>query len=1281
MGKKLAIIAMLAFMGSINLVYSGPGNQISDLSTKFRYALFLLNDESAKIIRDFLLIPDGEVRSCCPVRFYQGRYYRVYLLDHKDDSDEEPGCLCDDVQMAASQSLPANTPSETPANTPVIDPKVNPFFPPDDPLALRIPASAHHFPEIRGQKLTPQALHTLESKLNQLVQAESQAGSTQNIRHLEQAITSEGLTVSPEDIDGALYFYLKKRTGFNENRIFFTHNRASESNIIMVIRRSFRVRPEGAPRSHDCLEISIPVGTLEFATVGQLLSLPHEYTTCTELWQNHVFGHGVPDEEEGDTDFEADLDEFSDIALQDFLQELESHWNVANPIDNPMVERVLGAGISSVVVATFHNFRSLAFKRLYKTCENKSDAMDVISSARINLLLLSIYGIPVAPMRYEMIYNQKKNDFAIYCIQTLYDPEQFADHFLEDSEVSPDEKMKLINTIIHYMNLCDISNGYQLKVDDGFKGYFRAAVDSNYPNYCLIDGVWHLIDLSPFFWAVGDQFSSANQHILDMNQSPDYYSFIKSLCTNPIQLYVFFCGRVFRPYQRYSLSHHPDDQRKAREWLSLYHYALSRVSTLPQIDQEFSQPQWQQTSPFDEEGQDDLWKILVSLRNVDPSQKFLDGVIKLVKQNTAAGRPVILEGTVAPWQQPPAAYQLLTEKLGLLDPADYLSAPEDQRRGKRLADIFDASRASGVSSPAELLDMFPPGAEETEHRRQYLAYLRVLALLKLLSQNMAEDNNKRAANRKRLQREERLSNPPSPPVIYTALTALNDAEMTDLLSIQFNAEYIPVESDGNCLWTAIARVLNRRGIIINHENLMQAALPPTEYGEAPTQQQNWGDTDFINKILQYLAQENISVGIVILQPYGSEIVGIWYGLVGTELVVQSLGNNPVHLQQAIHNPDNITLVNHQNGIANDFQVAHWGGAVPANVPAQMTETEAEPVAGSPGAPESGQPEEEEAPSPKRPRILPGDNEPVITTGDPGDKEKPPATANFPVIPPRIFQQQFLSLTGFNLLPAPTSSSLSFPGEQQPLTEYRNLLLELIANYLLMCNRDRPGCRYQLDGMLSLLPKDQHPGTQNLRTGQIDPFLHILTALLLWLNPQPDNPQEMDSLLKTDSLTKITIIFPFIGNQGLSYFAAWSLTLVPGTRGSLQVHRTFTRPFKLSAENLMDKRRLYVVTNIPVTPLGHLAWPFHQPVLAQWWLIAPQVHAPWMLGTQLEQFTQQGVDDNPRTNPQDLQRELSDEVSQLDISSPADGDEKETVTTVLSIVQTLVPILLFSKQRH
>ena len=491
--------------------------------------------------------------------------------------------------------------------------------------------------------------------------------------------------------------------------------------------------------------------------------------------------------------------------------------------------------------------------------------------------------------------------------------------------------MKLINTIIHFMNLCDISNGYQLKVDDGFKGYFRVVVDCNYPNYCFINDAWQLIDLAPFFWSVGDHFSSANQQILDMSQSEDYYSFIKSLCTNPAQLYVFFCGRMYRPYQRYSRSTHPHDQKKAREWLGLYNYALRRVASLPQIAHEFDQPQWRALSAFDNKNQDDFWDLLVQQRNSDPSHEYLEGVIELVSQNNLAGRPIILDGAVKQWQQLPTEYSDFIGAMNYVDPVDYLSMTEEQRAGRRLSDIFDLADRFGMDTPEPILPSRADNSEEAAaaaSRNQLMEFLRLQALMRTLSQNMAKDNNRRAAQRRRVLQEQRVSNPPPPPAIYTHLTAMNNAEMADYLNLRFNAEYIPVDDDGNCMWAAITRVLRRRGIVINPQDMMQAVLPPGQQEGVPAHQQNWGDTDFTAKILQYLAQLGHHFGIVVIQPYGAEMVAVWYGLENGQLTVLPLGNDPVEIQQAIQNPNNITLVNHQNGNDGEFQVNHWGGVVP-----------------------------------------------------------------------------------------------------------------------------------------------------------------------------------------------------------------------------------------------------------------------------------------------------------------------------------------------------------------
>ena len=1207
MGRKLVVLAMLVFTFSINTAYSGiQSEKISELSSKFRYALFLLNDKNAHIIREYLLsanVPGS------PVRFNLGKYYRIYLLTG-DNDEGESGCLCDDVEMSACHTLPVNTP--------VAAPKINPFFPPDDLNALRIPKVQCQVSVICGQRLTEKALRT----------------------------PGETFSVNRQDLEKCPFVYLKKRPDLQENRIFFTHNRASESNIIMVIRRSFKVmRPgsefgEESGSTYHCLEISIPVGTFEFATLPELISLENEYSSCTDLWREQALEQGVPEQVVPVSAEE--LADFSDIALGDCLTALEHNWCASNPIDNPMVEQVIGTGISSQVVSLFHRFRSLAFKRLYKTCSREEDAREVISSARINLLLLTLYGIPVAPMRYEMVYNPLQGHYAVYCIQALYAPGQLSDHYLENPDVSAEDKLKLINTIIHYMNLCDICNGYQLRVDDGFKGYFRVALDSNYPNFCLINGDWHMIDLSPFFWAVGDHFSEANQHILDMSQSEDYYSFIKSLCTCPVQLYVFFCGRMYRTYQKYSQSSYPDDQRKALDWLAIYHYAVRKVSALPQISQEFCQDKWRKLSPFDQKNHEGIWQTLVDERNSDPSPAFLDGVVELVRQNREADKPVVLESAISPRQQPPSSYLSFLEELGWIDTVAYLSAPEERRRDRKQIDVMDLVREQGDSSPQTFFSRFHlKTPDETAHLNLYLEYLRTQELVKKLSLSMAEDNNQRAANRRRLQQQERAVNPPPSPVIFTELTALNDKEMANLLHIQFNVQYLPIESDGNCLWQAIAIALRKRGMVINPDHLMQNVLQQTGGQPGmPAHQQNWGDTDFIAKILAYLAHHGANVNIVVLQPYGSELVGIWYGLVNGQLVVDPLGNNPVHLYQTIHNPNNIILVNHQNGVASDFQVFHWGAAVPiAPAPPLVTENISDPEEVLPEAPDNELQEKNKAqPSAKKPKVTPEED---------AEPSTPPTVS---ILPPPIYESLFTSRTGLSLLSVPSPEPP--PASPQPLAHFRDWLLSLISEYLLICNRDQVGCKKQLESILSLLPQNQQLHSQDLNSGHIEPFLHILAAFLHWMNPQPVNVQAQAGQPEEELLTGITLIFPSIRSRNFLDFSAWRLTLTRSSGDYLHIQRQFIPTFSVDIHHILDKHHLSLVTNVPVTPSGRLAWPFHQPLLAHWWLVTPGTSALWMLGTQLEHHV---------------------------LSVPPNDPIPKPGTGLFSSVKVLIPLLLYSKQ--
>ena len=135
--------------------------------------------------------------------------------------------------------------------------------------------------------------------------------------------------------------------------------------------------------------------------------------------------------------------------------------------------------------------------------------------------------------------------------------------------------------------------------------------------------------------------------------------------------------------------------------------------------------------------------------------------------------------------------------------------------------------------------------------------------------------------------------------------------------------------------------------------------------------------------------------------------------------------------------------------------------------------------------------------------------------------------------PVVFEQKFQEATGLNLLRASHSLPRSLPGNWQPLTDYRNLLLSLIAKYLLICNIDIKGCSYQFDGILSLLPEDQQVSNQDLQTGSIEPFLHVLIALLRWMNPQPAIHKQSDVVLQEGALTGITVVFPIINSPSSS----------------------------------------------------------------------------------------------------------------------------------------------------
>ncbi|WP_461536223.1 hypothetical protein [Spongorhabdus nitratireducens] len=278
-----------------------------------------------------------------------------------------------------------------------------------------------------------------------------------------------------------------------------------------------------------------------------------------------------------------------DIAA--FIEQYEQNYNPDFPEINAHLLSFLGSGISSQVTWPLYFLRSMVLKRIHRTCKCQAEVEKVIASARANIMLMNLAGIPIAPVSYLYVYNVRRRDYVIYAIQPKYAREQFADHVLADPAVPWGDKKKIIDTIIDYMEKCEGPNPLN-PTGDPEQG-FVFTVDPNFPNYCLIKGQWMLADMSPFFFAVNDEFAIGNHYILNLENN--FYHHAKTLCTNPVRRYVFFLGMIYREYHKHKKQCYSytdvdakdeEAEMKASIWHEIYEYAVTQVFSLPQVRHE-----------------------------------------------------------------------------------------------------------------------------------------------------------------------------------------------------------------------------------------------------------------------------------------------------------------------------------------------------------------------------------------------------------------------------------------------------------------------------------------------------------------------------------------------------------------------------------------------------------------------------------------------------------------------------------------------------------------------
>ena len=563
-------------------------------------------------------------------------------------------------------------------------------------------------------------------------------------------------------------------------------------------------------------------------------------------------------------------------AIFDFIREYERNYNPDFPEINIYLQEYLGTGVSSQVANPLYFLRSMVLKRLHKPCRTEAEAKEVIASARANIMLMRLAGVPWAPVAYLYVHNEKRNDYVIYSMQPRYAKGSFADHVLGDSSASWDEKKTIIDTIISYLKKCEGRNPLN-PTGDPRQG-FVFAVDPNFPNYCQLNDQWVLADMSPFFFAVNDDFAIGNQYILNLENS--FYEHAKTLCTNPVRRYIFFLGMIYREYLRHEQVNqqyvmagalHTHAAEQALIWRKIYKYAVDEVYSLPQMQHELSTV-------------NHLSQLLNT--DVEPSREERQKMIE---------------------------YWL-----------DQLANPEYKvsERYYQLINQADESDGDGLTSAV------------FEANRQYLWDLsarfgmrineRVQTRIAANKYKVKDDTSGGFIKSKRLRQH----------------GPLNDQEFKLFIGNTLGMEYHPIPRDNYCFWHSIlAGVQQFMPIGMSHsegilwlEQAVHALQPPIQQGILQSlgtlfDPPHWGATDNIPVVLQVL-NEYLGKAFRILVIHPNEHmqpVGIIYHCNPEFPLVE------IHVLHSIEEIQaeakvwgTIILANHQTGSAGPFQDQHWG---------------------------------------------------------------------------------------------------------------------------------------------------------------------------------------------------------------------------------------------------------------------------------------------------------------------------------------------------------------------
>ncbi|WP_153767804.1 hypothetical protein [Endozoicomonas sp. OPT23] len=351
--------------------------------------------------------------------------------------------------------------------------------------------------------------------------------------------------------------YLKIRKSLASSTRFKT-GRDGEALFI-----SIPVPSDGLPYP---LEFEIKVGMASLSGLEELIDIDSEYPAIA--WQ-------CTDQE----------------TVSQFLDDFEQGYFPDSAADSEWVDVELGSGISSQVTCSAYFLRSLAIKRTLMTCDSLAQAKQVIIAAMAHILILKLVGIPVAPIRYTYVRNKTTRMYAIYALQRRYDSSQFADSILTDSQVTLDEKKKLIDQMLEMLQKCDSYNATQALENNESESAFTIAIDPNFPNFCQLDEGLFSADFSPFFMMVTGDFLRANQFVVDM-EMPGRAELFRSMCSNPLMTHTFFLTMLWREWQKYQIIKLKNDEGRlvdevtaslAEIMQEVYDYALERVNGLPHI--------------------------------------------------------------------------------------------------------------------------------------------------------------------------------------------------------------------------------------------------------------------------------------------------------------------------------------------------------------------------------------------------------------------------------------------------------------------------------------------------------------------------------------------------------------------------------------------------------------------------------------------------------------------------------------------------------------------------